>query len=77
MVDLSYWSYLTDPVWPGLFYKQLCHWLINSLSHSWFVKISLRRRHAPVVGNGAFSHKIDYIAGYWFSDLAEWVDFSY
>ena len=28
---------------------------------SWFVKISLRRRHAPIVRNGASSHKIDYI----------------
>ena len=35
--------------------------LINSLINSWFVKISLRRRHAPTVGNGAFSHKIDQI----------------
>ena len=25
------------------------------------MKISLRRRHAPTVRNGAFSHKIDYI----------------
>ena len=25
------------------------------------MKISLRRRHAPMVRNGAFSHKIDYI----------------
>ena len=25
------------------------------------MKISLRRRHAPMVGNGALSHKIDYI----------------
>ena len=24
------------------------------------MKISLRRRHAPMVRNGAFSHKIDY-----------------
>ena len=24
--------------------------------------ISLRRRHAPMVGNGVFSHKIDHIA---------------
>ena len=35
--------------------------LINSLIKSWFVKISLRRRHAQMVENGAFSHKIDYI----------------
>ena len=25
------------------------------------MKISLQRRHAPMVGNGALSHKIDYI----------------
>ena len=31
------------------------------MSDSWFVKISLRSRHAPIVRNGAFSHKIDYI----------------
>ena len=28
---------------------------------SWFVEISLRRRPALMVGDGAFSHKIDYI----------------
>ena len=33
--------------------------LINSLSDSWFAKISLLRCHASMVGNGAFSHKID------------------
>ena len=31
------------------------------MSDWWFVKISLRHRHAPMVGNGAYSHKIDYI----------------
>ena len=30
------------------------------LPKSWFVKISLRRRHAPMVGSGSFSHKMDY-----------------
>ena len=34
--------------------------LINSLSRSSFVKISLRRRHTLIVEDGAFSHKIDY-----------------
>ena len=29
-----------------------------------FVKISLRRRHALLVEDGAFSHKIDYIANF-------------
>ena len=28
------------------------------------MKISLRRRHAPRVGNGACSHKIDYITNF-------------
>ena len=36
-------------------YKHLCHPLIKS-----FVKISLQRRHAPMVEDGAFSHKIDF-----------------
>ena len=31
------------------------------MSDSWFVKISLRRRHAPMVENGAFSHKVDFV----------------
>ena len=35
--------------------------LIHSLTDSLFVKISLWRRHAPIVRNGAFNHKIDYI----------------
>ena len=35
--------------------------LILLLSDSWFVKISLRRGHAPMDGNDAFSHKTDYI----------------
>ena len=55
---------LTDPVLPGLFYKQSRDWLINSLTHSLtdgFPKISLCPRLAPTVWNGAFSHIIDYI----------------
>ena len=32
---------------------------VSKVSKGWFVKIFLRRRHAPTVGNGAFSHKID------------------
>ena len=35
--------------------------LINSLTHSWSVKISLQRRHGLMVEDGAFSHKIDYV----------------
>ena len=34
--------------------------VINWLTDWWFVEISLRRRHALVVKDGAFSHKIDY-----------------
>ena len=41
----------------GLLYKHLR----DSLGHSWFVKISLQRRHALMVGDGASSHKIDYV----------------
>ena len=36
-------------------------WFINSFIQSWFVKISLRRRHALTVADVAFSHKIDYV----------------
>ena len=44
------------------------------------MKISLRRRHASMVGNGAFSHEIDYIK-FFFGDsksksFAEWVNFA-
>ena len=31
------------------------------MSHSSFVKISLRRQHALWVGDGAFSHEIDFV----------------
>ena len=34
--------------------------VINSVSNT-LVKISLRRRHALMVEDGAFSHKIDYV----------------
>ena len=37
------------------------HSFIHSLIQSWFVKISLRRRHAVMVEDGASSHKIDYV----------------
>ena len=43
----------------GLLYKHLCASFIHSLIQWWFVKISLRRRHALMVEVGAFSHKID------------------
>ena len=36
--------------------------LINSLSQSSFVKISLWRHHALMVKDDAFSHKIDYVS---------------
>ena len=41
----------------GLLYKQLCH----SAIMSWFVKISLWRRHALIVKYDAFSDKTDYV----------------
>ena len=33
----------------------------KKLIQSWFVKISIRRRHARMVEDGAFIHKIDYV----------------
>ena len=48
----------------GLLYKHLCNSFINWFSHPLLkalVKISLRRRHALMVGDGAFSHKMDYV----------------
>ena len=30
---IDHLTYLTDPMWPGLFYKHLHHWLNNSVSH--------------------------------------------
>ena len=55
------------------------------------MKISLRRRHALTVADGAFSHKIDYLLGYsksrraskshnrfkCYGGFAEWVNFAY
>ena len=35
--------------------------LMKTLTDSSFVKISLRRRHALTVGDGASTHKIDYV----------------
>ena len=35
--------------------------VINSVIQWWFVKISSRRRHTPMVKDCAFSHKIDYV----------------
>ena len=43
----------------GLLYKHLRHQLIHEVTHSSFVKISLRRCHIKMVQGGAFSHKID------------------
>ena len=40
---------------------QTALWLINSVTHWWFVEISLWRRHTLMAGDGAFSHKIDYV----------------
>ena len=41
----------------GLLYKHLC----DSFIQKWFVKITLQRRHALTVADGAFSHKIEYV----------------
>ena len=38
----------------GLLYKHLCHWLIDSLTDP-LVKISLQRRPALMIEDGAFS----------------------
>ena len=48
----------------GLLYKHLCNSFINWFGHPLLkalVKISLRRRHALMVGYGAFSRKMDYV----------------
>ena len=62
---------------------------IHSFSQSWFVKISLRRRQALMVEDGAFSHKIDQVKIFWeilnpeghpnyiTGNFAEWVDFAF
>ena len=41
--------------------KNMCLLRYKVRNGRWFVKISLRCRHAPTVGNDAFSHKIDWI----------------
>ena len=41
----------------GLLYKHLRHYSVSDP----LVKIYLRRRHALMVEDGAFSHKIDYV----------------
>ena len=53
--------------------------------NSWFVKISLQRRHTLMVEDDAFSHKMDYILNFeghltrnfGSKFMAEWVDFAY
>ena len=51
---------VSTPGWSqGLLYKHLCPWLIDLIIKSPLVKISLRRHHTLMVGDGAFSHKID------------------
>ena len=45
----------------GLLYNHLRDSLIHWFIQSWFVKISLRRRHALTFTDGAFSHKIDHV----------------
>ena len=49
-----------------LLYKHLCDQLINSFIHP-LLRISLRRRHAQMVTNGASNHKTKYI--YFFQRL--------
>ena len=40
---------LTHPVYLGLFYKHLCHSVIDSLNRSWFVKISSRHFNTQAI----------------------------
>ena len=35
--------------------------LVSKVTKSWFVKISLRRRHVLIVKDGAYSHETDYV----------------
>ena len=54
--------------------------MLHLLIQCWFVKISLQRRHALMVEDGTYSHKIDYVIIYWFKsygNFAECVDFAY
>ena len=44
----------------GLLYKNLRDSLMNWLIQTWFVKISLRRRHAQSFTNGASNHETNY-----------------
>ena len=61
--DLKYLGLLAIISTPGrsqgLLYKQLCYWLIHWFSDP-LVKISLQRRQAHLVKNGASSHKTNY-----------------
>ena len=72
----------SKPGWSqGLLYKHLRHSVSDLFSKLWFVKIYLRRRHALMVKDGAFSHKIDYVtkSHYWFKsycNFAELVGFA-
>ena len=50
--SITFYIFLADPGKARLLYKHLRHPL---------VKISLRRRHAPTVKNGASSHNTKYI----------------
>ena len=52
--------FLADPAKPGAA-LQTPPSLTDSVIQSWFVKISLRCRHAQTVKNGASSHKANYI----------------
>ena len=54
----------------GLLFKHLCQLLIHSFTDP-LVKISLRRRHALLVEDGVFGHKIDYVA-FFLGDSKSW-----
>ena len=47
--------------------EQPCQPLENHhcLSDSWFVEIYVWRHHTIMIGDGAFSHKIDYVTFFW------------
>ena len=56
--DTFFLSYLADP---GEARGSFTNSFVIKVSKWWFVKISLRRRHALMVDDGAFSHKIDHL----------------
>ena len=59
VVLIPYTMYFNRPGLAGAV-LQTASFVINYFTDWWFVEISVRRCHAPTVGNGACSHKIDY-----------------